>query len=208
MMDERLTRGEAIGTAAALAGVTILFVSDYHLNWQYFRGDLLCFGSMLLFAGYLALGRRNRDFPAVWLYLVPLYFWGGLICIVAWPISEALGISAPAAVAGAGPETVGPAGWDWLMALGLGIVPTIMGHSILNYSMKHLRGQTVSIANLGQFLFAGILAYFLLDEAPGWALVPASFCILTGAVLALRDTPPPDRGPLQDDAAGEEARVP
>ncbi|MFP4353902.1 MAG: DMT family transporter [Phycisphaerae bacterium] len=207
LMDERLTRGEGIGTAVALAGVSILFVADYHLDWEHFQGDLLCFGSMLLFAGYLALGRRNRDFPAIWLYLVPLYFWGGLICVAAWPVSLATGIAAPAPLGAEARFSLDPTLWDWLMALGLGVVPTIMGHSVLNFSMKHLRGQMVSIANLGQFIFAGILAYFLLSEVPAWTFYPAAAFMVTGAVIALRATPPP-AGPLQQDASAGETRTP
>jgi len=43
---------------------------------------------------------------------------------------------------------------QWLMLIGLGIIPTVMGHSVLNHCMHLLRGQTVSIFNLGQFVFA------------------------------------------------------
>ena len=57
------------------------------------------------------------------------------------------------------------------------LVPTIIGHSILNYSMKHLRGQVVSILNVLQFVSAGIMAYFIRDEVPAATLYPpARWC--------------------------------
>ncbi|KKK77008.1 hypothetical protein LCGC14_2857920 [marine sediment metagenome] len=37
--------------------------------------------SMVLLAMYMALGRKNRDFPSIWLYVVPLYFVGGCMCL-------------------------------------------------------------------------------------------------------------------------------
>jgi drug/metabolite transporter (DMT)-like permease len=195
MMREQLNRGEWLGTAVALMGVLVLAGLDYHISAEYFLGDVLCFGSMLLFALYLALGRRNRDFPTLWLYLVPLYFVGGLVCLLTaaglgalWEIPAGrdflqavrLGEVHPLAIHGA---------WDVLLAVGLGIIPTIIGHSTLNWAMKHIRGQAVSIANLGQFIFAGVMAYFLLGEAPAWNFYVACALVVAGAGIALRQTP-------------------
>ena len=87
-------------------------------------GDLVCFVSMLLFALYLALGRRNRDIPSIWLYVVPLYAIAGLACLVAGAgrLGAVLSFSAK----------------EWLLLLALAVVPTIFGHSLLNGAMKHL----------------------------------------------------------------------
>ena len=78
---------------------------------------------------------------------------------------------------------------DLLLTIGLGIVPTVLGHSILNYSMRHIRGQAVSIANLSQFIFAGIMGYFFLSEVPQWTFFVACPLVVGGAVLALQSTP-------------------
>jgi drug/metabolite transporter (DMT)-like permease len=84
-----------------------------------------------------------------------------------------------------------------LLVLGLGIVPTVIGHSILNHAMRHLRGQVVGIANLSQFIFAGIMAAVIFGEAPTWALYAAAALVAGGAILSLRQAPargkePPD----------------
>jgi drug/metabolite transporter (DMT)-like permease len=175
---EMITRGEAVGTLVAMGGVGVLAMSDYHLDLEKFWGDVICFGSMLLFATYLALGRRNRDFPSIWLYLVPLYFVGGVLCV-----AGALILGEPMEI---------PRAHDWLMVLGLGVIPTVMGHSILNYAMKHLRGQTVSIANLGQFIFAGVMAWLLLEEVPNWGFYLAVPLTVGGTVYAMRHGPAPN----------------
>ncbi|MFW6061633.1 MAG: DMT family transporter [Planctomycetota bacterium] len=187
MIRERLTRGEWAGTASAMAGLVILATADAELNPAHFLGDVVCFLSMLVFAVYLALGRRNRDVPGIWLYLVPLYYIGGLICLAA-STAFVNPLDVPAAPAGK------PAGWNLLMALGLGVIPTIIGHSTLNFAMKHLRGQFVSIANVGQFIFAGTMAFFLRGEVPNWQLYPAASLIVAGAYLAIR----PDRAAKAD----------
>ena len=171
MVRERLTRGEWLGTALAVAGVAVLAGADYGLGGRHFLGDVICLGSMVLFAAYLALGRRNRDFPTVWLYLVPLYFVGGAACFLA-------------SLARVSPAAVGTVR-DVVLIFGLGLVPTVIGHSILNASMKHLRGQSVSIANLGQFLFAGIMAAFCFGEIPTWPFYLASVLLVAGCALAI-----------------------
>jgi drug/metabolite transporter (DMT)-like permease len=212
VMRERLNAGEWIGTALAMTGMLILGGMDYHLSWRHFTGDVMCFISMLLFAGYLVLGRRNRDVPAIWLYLVPLYLLGGVFCLIIWPISLAVGFD-PASTAAPAPVDVSETTWDWLMALGLGIIPTVIGHSILNHAMRTLRGQAVGIANLGQFIFAGIMGYLLLSppEVPNWNFYVAAVGVVLGALIALRYTPPASTIPppeARTDALETETRVP
>lgn len=172
LVRERLTGGELLATAIALGGVALLGWTDFDASPQYLLGDAICFGSMLLMAVYLALGRRNRTFASLWLYIVPLYWVAGVFCFAA-----SLLLVNPFRAYSL--TEVG-------LILGLGLVPTVVGHSILNYSMKHLRGQVVSILNLGQFVFAGTMAYFIYSEAPSWALYVAAGALLAGAVIVLR----------------------
>jgi len=172
LVRERVSRSEWRGTAVALLGLLLLVGRDYRLQPAHFSGDLVCFGSMLLFALYLVLGRRNRDVATLWLYLVPLYGVAGLLCL-AWAVF-AVDLRAE-------PWSVRELG----LAVGLGLIPGVLGHSILNSAMKHLRGQIVSVANLTQVLFAGALAYVLLDEVPVLIFYPAAALIIAGAVIAI-----------------------
>jgi drug/metabolite transporter (DMT)-like permease len=65
--------------------------------------------------------------------------------------------------------------------------------------MKHFRGQVVSTMNLSQAAFAGVLAFFFLDELPTYVFYPACLLMALGAWLSLRsdsaaslDEPPGD----------------
>jgi drug/metabolite transporter (DMT)-like permease len=170
-MREVITREEIIGTAVSLAGVLCLSASDFWVSRQSLLGDIICFGSMLLFAYYLAQGRVNRDFPNLWLYLVPLYAFAGALCFL---------------VALLAADPLGPhSARDYLLSLGLAVVPTIAGHSILNHAMKHLRGQIVSVVNLFQFLFAGMLAYVIFGEAPHLVFYAAGALVVGGALIVI-----------------------
>jgi drug/metabolite transporter (DMT)-like permease len=184
LVRERLTKGEFLGTGVAVIGLVVMSIADAHVSMETLIGDLICLLSMLFLAVYVALGRRNRDFGTIWLYVVPLYWVAGLSCMAVslrwnWPWQ------------------VGTR-WDFAVLVGLAIVPTITGHSILNWAMKHFRGQIVSLMCLTEFFYAGIMAYFLLDELPDWSFYAAVALILTGAAIALRSMPspiPPPEGP-------------
>lgn len=174
---EVVNRGEIAGTLTAIAGLLILTAGDVSLSRRHASGDLTCLGSMLLFAFYLALARRNRDFPTLWTYVVPLYLVGGVSCFAAAaPVTALTQVFAPR---------------EYVFLLGLALVPTIVGHSILNYSLKHMRGQLVSVCNLGQFVFAGIMAFFVFGEVPAANFYLASSLIVLGAVITIRAHPNP-----------------
>ena len=172
LLRERINGIELVGTAVSLAGVFFLASFDFRFDHAYFAGDAIAFGSMLFYALYLALGRRNNSLPSIWLYVVPLYYVGGLVCLAAaFPFVN--------------PFTVGYTGVDLIAIVGLAVGPTIVGHSIINYAMKVLRPQVTSLLNLGQFLFAGIGGYFFLGELPSRAFYLASLFIVAGAVLVI-----------------------
>lgn len=172
---EKVSRRSVAGTMVSLCGVLWLAAGDVDVS-RHLRGDAVCLGSMLLFSLYLVQGRLNRDIPGIWLYLVPLYAIAGAICLaVSLFVADPLGSHPPRAL--------------WC-ALGLALVPTILGHSILNLSMQRLSGQIVSVCNLFQFLFAGVLAYALFHEAPRPAFYVAGALVVTGAVIVIRGAPP------------------
>jgi drug/metabolite transporter (DMT)-like permease len=181
---EKLNPREWQGSLVAFGGVVLITGRDYHLSEQYFWGDITCFTSMVLAACYLVLGRRNRHFPSVWLYLVPLYAVGSATCLVASFWFEP-------------PFSVNYGWFEWGMVLGLGLVPTVIGHSLLNYSMRHLRGQIVGLSNFSQPLFAGALAFLFLDEVPDPIIFPAGILIAIGVTIALLK---PSRSPVQEPA--------
>jgi drug/metabolite transporter (DMT)-like permease len=147
-------------------------INDFHVNIQSINGDILCFVSMLFFAFYLALARKNRKDKSIYLYIVPLYYIAGIFCFIVslFFINPIKAYSLK----------------NILLILGLGIIPTVLGHSILNKSMQVMRSQEVSIINLGQFIFAGIMAYFIFNEVPALVFYIASFFVISGSVLVIK----------------------
>ncbi|MEO7414738.1 MAG: DMT family transporter [Opitutaceae bacterium] len=178
LLGEKINRREILGTTVAIAGVLVLTLRDA-LSGGDIIGNVVCFGSMLLFAWYLALGRKNRDFPSLWLYVVPVYALAGTICLIAsLPWIGTFKIHSTR---------------EWSLMFGLACIPTILGHSLLNAAMRHLRGQIVGLCNVGQFVFAGFLAFFIFGEVPPPTFYAASLLVVAGIgiVVFSAPTPPP-----------------
>lgn len=168
--NERITGRELVATLVAAAGLAVLFVSDYRVSHETFVGDLVCLASMGLVALYLVLGRTYRHHPTTLLYVTPMYAIAAVLSFLA---------------AAAAPSSE-PVDWraeaPWILLLAL--LPTIIGHSLLNRAMRHLRGQVVAVVNLSQFLFAGTLAWLFLGETPHASFYPAAGLVVVAAVIA------------------------
>ncbi|CAN5614576.1 DMT family transporter [soil metagenome] len=171
---ERVNRGEVIGTSVAMIGVLALMGQGYHLRDGSLAGDLMCFGSMLLFCLYICFGRYAGRGQKLWVYLVPMYAIAGVICLSAAVVS---GVGVPR-----------PDFHELLRWIGLALIPTVIGHSIFNHSIKHLRGQTISTINLSQFVFAGVLAYFIFGEVPPAKLYAVAAVIAAGVLIVIRSS--------------------
>lgn len=173
---ERIKRNEIYGTIIATIGVIILFYNDIQLGTKEgFWGDVICFASMLSFCIYLLLARMNGDIPVIWLYVTPLYFVTGLVSMAcSFIFRDPL-------------STLNTKEWYYILLLA--VIPTIMGHSILNYSMKILRSQIVAIGNLSQCLFASVLAVYFLDEVPRSGFYLAALFLVLGLLVAVKKKP-------------------
>jgi drug/metabolite transporter (DMT)-like permease len=178
---ERINGAEVAGTAVVIAGLIALSVKDALAGAGSLAGDAMCLLSMLLFALYLALGRRNRDFPSIWLYVIPVYGLAALVC---------LAVSLPwlGTLEGLAPR-------EWAILAALGSIPTVCGHTLINLSMRTIRGQTVSLVNTSQFIFAGVMGYLIFGELPRAIFYVASAVVVAGVVVVVRAAPPPVESP-------------
>jgi len=171
---QKLTRAEWLGTMLAVIGVLVLTGFDFQFSPQHFRGDIICLLSLILLTYYLILARINRHIPSIWLYLAPLYFFAGVLCLLLTPFFKV------------NPFHAYP-GREVVIFLGLALIPTVIGHSLFNYCMRHLPSQFVAIVTPSEFIIAGILAYFFFQEVPQWTFYVACLLLLTGILAALKD---------------------
>lgn len=174
LIRERVTRREIMGTFLAMLGVAVLAWNAFSINPQYLWGNIVCFASMITFAAYLAFGRLNKDFPSIWLYMVPIYAIAAICCFTYSLFTL---------------ETVALGSWQeagWMLAMA--VFPTILGHVTLNRSLRYFTAQTFAVVNLHQFVSAGILGWLVFSDLPPREFLLAAALCISGAVLVIRET--------------------
>jgi|SaaInlStandDraft_1057018.scaffolds.fasta_scaffold05434_7 drug/metabolite transporter (DMT)-like permease len=169
---EKINTVEIFATFLAMIGLGFIVIDDISLSSDYFLGNLVCMAGMILLTIYLALGKRRITFKGLWIYLTPLYFFGGVFCLATEVAIHGWELTIP-------PR-------DFLAAILLAIFPTVIGHGIFNRSMRIMRPQIVSLINLFQVAFAGLYGYFLFHEIPEILFIPALIFILGGSVIAIK----------------------
>jgi drug/metabolite transporter (DMT)-like permease len=145
-------------------------------------GDLLALLGAVTAALYYLAGRRLRATLDLVPYVALVYGW----CTLA--------IFALALVRG---DPLGPYGTrEWLIFAGLAAGPMLVGHTGMNWALKHLPAHVVNLTVLGEPVGASILAMLIpaIGERPdGWTLLGGAL-ILGGAIWAARQAAPTGGG--------------
>jgi drug/metabolite transporter (DMT)-like permease len=153
----------------ALVGVLVIARGDVRLSLAALAGDLMALGAAACMAAYLIVGKRLRGELPLGRYLTVVY-----------------GLAAATIVAGVVVLRVEPlprTSVSWLYLLGLALVPTLTGHSLLNWSLAHLPAYQVNLALLLEPVLATVWAWLVLAEAPPLHVLPGAVLVL--AALAI-----------------------
>jgi drug/metabolite transporter (DMT)-like permease len=169
-LGERPSRGSAIGTVLGLLGMAIISGAGFRQVEFALVGDGLAILGALAVVGYFIVGRKIRARVSVLGYVAPLY----AVCaafLLIWIL--------------AGGYPLYPYGSEaWFYFAALAVVPTILGHSIFNWAIKHVRPSAVSIAFLGEPVIASILGLIFLEQRPPSSTLMGGPLILAGIYLA------------------------
>jgi drug/metabolite transporter (DMT)-like permease len=175
-LHEHPSRREGWGIGVAVVGATLIGIGDARLSLGALGGDMLALAGALTAAGYYVIGRRVRATVGVWTYATVVY-------AVAAVTLAAVGLLRHVPL-------IGFAGRDWAVFGALAAGPMLVGHTGMNYALKHYRATTVNAAALGEPVGATVIAWLGLHETPpvlaliGGAIVVAGI----GITLTARST--------------------
>jgi drug/metabolite transporter (DMT)-like permease len=184
LLKERLPRAALLGLGLALAGGTIIGLSDACawesglacpafndiLQGRAMWGNILALAGAWAVTGYLMIGRRLRaDMP-----LVPYIF------LVYGTAAAAL--TAAMFAAGSSPFGYAPRTYLWMFLLAA--LPQLVGHSTYNWALKYLPAALVALTTLGEPIGSAILAFAVLKETPSTGALIGGALILCGIYLA------------------------
>ena len=152
---ERLHRSIVIGIVAAMAGSVLIFLSDAraaaaNVGSNPMLGNVLALVGSLTVCGYLLIGRRLRQTFSLLTYIWLVY------------LSAAITLFACAVLAQS--PLVGFTTLAWACLAGLAIGPQLLGHTGINWSLKHAPATVVAVAILGEPIASALLAWWIFDE--------------------------------------------
>jgi drug/metabolite transporter (DMT)-like permease len=155
-LGERLTYRGLIGLFCSFLGGLVLVWNDLNQLGDW-RGSVLALLGAAMLAIYLLVGRKLRQNISLVGYIFPTYLLaaGVLALIVSLSGTPVTGFSY---------KTYG-----FLFLLGL--VPQCIGHSCYNWALRYLSATLVSVIILGEPVLATLMAWWILGETIGAAVV-------------------------------------
>jgi drug/metabolite transporter (DMT)-like permease len=168
-LGERPGRRGLAGTAVGLAGMLIMSYNALGDLQLAIKGDGLAVLGALAVVGYFIVGRKARARISLLGYVAPLYGVCSLILLI-WVLANADPLVPYSAST-----------WGYLAALA--IVPTLIGHTVFNWAIKHVRPTAISVAFLGEPVAASVLALIFFAQRPPLATFIGGALVLAGVYL-------------------------
>ncbi len=189
VLREAVSRATAVAIVVATLGGVIIGGADIAVSGQALIGDALAVVGAVCAAVYFIAGRRVRAHLSLAAYVGVVY-------------SIAAGALVVSAIA-AGQPLVGFSGRTWVMIALMALIPQLIGHSLLNWSLRYLSAPFVSVAILGEPVISTALAAPILGERPGLVRIVGGAITLLGVYLAVRAERPPDELPATRSRSGD-----
>lgn len=170
-----LKRSVWFGLVLALVGCTVIGLSssgEVGMGHNPLLGGALSLAGAITYAIYLVTGRSLRArisfVPYIWL----VFGFTGLFSLMTLGITRT-------------PITGYTPNGYWYILL-MVLIPQLVGHSLVNYSLRYLSATFISVTGLMTVITSGLYGWLLFQEIPAIIHIPASLAILAGVVLVSR----------------------
>ena len=177
MFGECLRLKAFAGAALSIAGAMIIGWGDIAVSGMALFGDALALLGAALATGYFFVGFRARQHLSLNAYTFLIY-------------TAAAGVLF-AYCATLGVPLAGYADSDWAVFLGLAIFPTLLGHSVFNWSMRWVSATVISMVVLCEPIGASALAWLIFGTLPQLSHYIGGAAVLVGVLIFMRYRNPP-----------------
>lgn len=168
----RPKRRELLGLAVATAGAAIV-ASAAGIGQHRLAGDLMVLGAVVLFGAYVASARGLRDAMPATPYATAVY---GVASVVLLPV---------ALVTTHGHPTGGATPQGLAAVLGLALVPTLIGHTLVQRAARDAPPVLVALVCPGETIGGIAIGAVAIGALPTAREVFGALVIVIGAMLAV-----------------------
>jgi drug/metabolite transporter (DMT)-like permease len=167
---EKITRRIISGIIVSIIGAIIIGFNSWQLGGTSVHGSILALSGAVAVAGYLLIGRKLRQSMGLLSYIFLTYSSAAVFLLITSLARGAI--------------LFDYSGETYLMFILLALVPQLIGHSALNWSLRFVPATMVTIAVLGEPVGATILGFFILKEVPTIIELIGGALILSGIIIA------------------------
>ena len=176
LLGERLNRSERLACMLACLGMVWILGRQLAYGREQLAGSMMALVSAWLCACYFVLTRKYRTTQHALLFSLPVY-------------TTAAAVQAVAGLAVDGGVFVGNANTQ-LALLGLILLPTVGGHTLAIYLLRHVKSQMVTLSIPAQFVLGTVAAFFLFGETPSAWFIAGAVLVMAGVVLGVLKSEP------------------
>lgn len=173
LIGEKVGIKATAGTLMAFLGVVIITLPQFYISLKALIGDLLALAGAVSGAVYFMIGRALRVRVSLATYTVPVY---GVAAITTLMVGLPLGVRF-------WPYPLMT--WVYIAAIVAG--PMLLGHTLLNYSLRYSRAITVTTSTLGEPVGSTLLAWLILHQVPTFVTIIGMVITLLGIYLVVSE---------------------
>ena len=163
------SRKVIFGLILSFFGAIIILGNAFDISAKYTLGNFLAVGCSLCLAISFLIAEKVRNSENTIVYTRTLYLSASItLLIIAFLTNSSL---------------LGYGLYDYYGLIFLGIVPTIIGHNAIYYSVKYVSPTIVAAFPLGEPVLATILAYFIFGETIGLSIYIGGFITMIGLII-------------------------
>ncbi|GAA3258541.1 DMT family transporter [Dactylosporangium siamense] len=159
------------GVGVAVLGVALATGADPDLSGRALLGDALALAGGIAAAGYTMLGAHARGSIATSTYATICYS----ICAI---------VLGAACLAG-GQDLTGYPAQTWLALAAMTVGPQLLGHTLINYSLRRVPPTMVAVLLLLEVPGALVIAWLMLDQLPAAQTLPGIALLLAGVAVVV-----------------------
>jgi drug/metabolite transporter (DMT)-like permease len=167
LFGERIGWRLALAIALGFAGVVLMGAADFNWRPELWAGDLAALLCSAFYTVYLLSGKVLRRRLPTAAYTSAVYGVAAVVCLL---IALVMGL-----------ELFAYSGRDWLGFVLLALVPTLIGHTSINYAVAYLKAAWVSTASISEALMAGLGAYLFWGELVSGSTL-AGYALIAGGI--------------------------
>jgi drug/metabolite transporter (DMT)-like permease len=161
-------------SGVSMVGVLTVVLAAASTSGAHISGDLLAVLNVVIWTGYFVLAKKRRvDGMHSWSFLAAIFIWSSLVILpYGLIVSNDLGKVTQ---------------FDWVMLVGMSVIPGIVGHGLMTWSQSHLDVTLASILGLLSPVVSTGLAWIIFSQSLTGLQMLGAVVVLGSLTLLVRE---------------------